>query len=162
MEANGSVRRQILSTVCGASIIIISWMNSFSKTQFIYHNFLGNLMTVSFGSACSWSSANFLAFQEADTLLPSGPLTLKESTFVMSIYFAGAIVGNLVFPHVVKKCGTKTALSAIGYSQIVSAHVFYKLNKNVFNVRDQVLSILASWAGIGNSIECHMVRPELK
>lgn len=97
--------------------------NKFNLAHFLKLgiHFPGNILTLAAGSGCGWSSANFLEFQKPDTPLPSGPMTLKESTFVMSIYFIGAIVGNLISPHIVKKFGSKRTMYAIGCLQIVSS-----------------------------------------
>lgn len=82
--------------------------------------FPGNLMTISRGTTNGWFSSNFLPLQRPDTSLPSGPLSLKEATLVMSISYIGAIVGNLVVPHILRKFGCKRVMLACGFPMIVS------------------------------------------
>lgn len=82
--------------------------------------FSGNLLTLAHGSTNAWSTANFLPLQKSDTLLPSGALSLHEAALVMSIYYIGAIVGNLTIPHVVQKYGCKSVLLVGAFPQIVS------------------------------------------
>lgn len=83
-------------------------------------HFSGNLLTASFGSANAWASANFLELQKPDTIFPSGPLTLREATLVMSIYFVGGFVGNMIFPCILQRYGSKITMLATGLPQIVS------------------------------------------
>lgn len=77
-------------------------------------------MTASLGAANGWTSVNFVELQKNDTSFPTGPLTLKQATLVVSISYAGAIIGNTVFPFVVKKYGSKRTLIASVLPQIVS------------------------------------------
>lgn len=77
-------------------------------------------MSSSFGAANGWASVNFVALQKKDTSFPSGPLSLEQATWVMSIFYVGAIVGNSVFPYIVKKYGSKRTLIAVVFPQIVS------------------------------------------
>lgn len=77
-------------------------------------------MTISRGTTNGWFSSNFLPLQRPDTPLPSGPLSLKEATLVMSIGYIGALVGNLVAPHLVRKFGCKRVMLANGFPMIVS------------------------------------------
>lgn len=77
-------------------------------------------MTLSRGTANGWFNVNFLLLQRPDTPFPSGPLTLKEATLVMSIGYIGAIVGNLIVPFVVRRFGCKRLMLACGFPMIVS------------------------------------------
>lgn len=76
-------------------------------------------MTTAHGASDIWPSANFLALQRPDTLLPSGPLSLQEAALVISINYVGAIVGNLTVPHIVRQCGCTKVMLAIAIPQIV-------------------------------------------
>lgn len=91
---------------------------------------VGNLLTASYGSSNGWASANFLALQKSDTIFPSGPLSLKEATLVMSIYFAGGFVGNMFYPYILQRYGSKRTMLAIGFPQIVSETTSQKNEKN--------------------------------
>lgn len=77
-------------------------------------------MTAAHGASNSWASANFLALQRPDTLLPSGPLSLQEAALIISIHYVGAIVGNLTMPYIVRECGCKRVMLAVAIPQIVS------------------------------------------
>lgn len=114
MGVKGPINRQILSSICGEKI----WVNS-SAFKLKLDIFSGNLLTVSYGSSNGWATANFLELQKLDTSLPSGPLSLKEATLVVSIYFIGGFFGNLAFPYIVQRYGSKKAMLAIGFPQIV-------------------------------------------
>lgn len=99
----------------------MNWMNKFRFRNYRNRIFTGNLLTASYGSSNGWASVNFLELQKPDTTFPSGPLSLKEATLVMSIYFVGGFVGNLAFPYIVQRYGSKKAMLAIGFPQIVSS-----------------------------------------
>lgn len=76
-------------------------------------------MTASFGAMNGWAAVNFVNLQKDDTTFPSGPLTLSQATFMMSIAFIPSIIGNLVFPDIVKRFGCKRTIYAMGFPQIV-------------------------------------------
>lgn len=76
-------------------------------------------MTTSQGTANAWLAANFLPLQRPDTPLPSGPLSLKEATVVMSIGYIGAIAGNLIVPLFSRKFGCQRVILACGVPKIV-------------------------------------------
>lgn len=74
---------------------------------------------MSYGASVGWTSINFVDLQKEDTTFPSGPLTLTEATRVVSIFFASAVVGNLVLSHSVERFGSKKTIFALGLPQIV-------------------------------------------
>lgn len=77
-------------------------------------------MTASLGAVNGWATVIFVDLQKDDTSFPSGPLTLEQATLVVSIIYAGSIIGNSVFPYVVRKCGSKRTLMVVVFPQIVS------------------------------------------
>lgn len=77
-------------------------------------------MTASFGTMNGWAAVNFVDLQKEDTTFPSGPLKMSEAMLMMSIPLISTIIGNLVFPLIVKKFGSKRTMLAIGFPQIVS------------------------------------------
>lgn len=81
----------------------------------------GNLLTASFGATSGWAAVNFVRLQKDNTEFPSGPLSQAQATRVMSLFFASAVVGNLVFPFVVKKLGSKRTMFVLGFPQLVSS-----------------------------------------
>lgn len=74
---------------------------------------------MSFGAANGWTTVNFVDLQKFDTTFPSGPLTLSQATIMMSIVFVTVIIGNLVFPYILKKLGSKGTILALGLPQMV-------------------------------------------
>lgn len=123
MESKAPVRRQIVSTVLGEYGFCVDCAKqvfSFRFYNFRIIPFAGNLLTGSLGATNGWASVNFVDLQKDDTSFPSGPLSLEQATLVVSICYAGAIIGNSVFPFVVKKYGSKRTLLAAVFPQIVS------------------------------------------
>lgn len=115
MFSNTSIRRQFYATICGEISIEI---RKFSQEK-INLWFSGNLLTASSGAYAAWATVNFVNLQKEDTTFPSGPLTLTEATRVVSVFFASAIVGNLLVPHLVKWFGSKRTMFALGFPQLV-------------------------------------------
>lgn len=120
MESKKHVRRQIISTVLGEDRFHL--FDAFSLIKSLIQNilFAGNILTASYGAANGWASINFVDLQKDDTSFPSGPLSLKQATLMVSICYAGAIIGNSMFPFIVKKIGSKRTLAAVTFPQIVS------------------------------------------
>lgn len=83
------------------------------------HSFSAHLLTTSYGSMNGWATVNFVDLQKDGTTFPRGPLTLGQATFMMSISVASCIIGNFVFPHIVRKFGCKRTMYAMGFPQIV-------------------------------------------
>lgn len=94
--------------------------NSFFEKIILHFLTAGNLLTTSYGATTGWAAVNFVDLQKFDTSFPSGPLSLTQATRVVSVFFASAVVGNLVFPYIVKKIGSKRTMFALGFPQIVS------------------------------------------
>lgn len=92
-------------------------INSGGKWLTFLH--LGNLLVASSGAYAGWAAVNFVNLQKIGTTFPSGPLTLTQATRVMSVFFASAIVGNLLIPHIVKRFGSKRTMFALGFPQLV-------------------------------------------
>lgn len=81
--------------------------------------FSAHFLTASFGAMNGWAAVNFVNLQKDDTTFPSGPLTLRQATFMMSIAFIPSIIGNMVFPYIVKLIGCKRTIYVMGFPQIV-------------------------------------------
>lgn len=78
-----------------------------------------------------WAAVNFVNLQKDDTTFPSGPLTLSQATFMMSIAFIPSIIGNLVFPDIVKRFGCKRTIYAMGFPQIVGLIIELNLKNRI-------------------------------
>lgn len=78
-----------------------------------------------------WAAVNFVDLQKEDTKFPSGPLALSEATLMMSIPLVSMMIGNLVFPMIVKKFGSKRTMLAVGFPHMVIERNTLK-NTNLF------------------------------
>lgn len=96
------------------------YLDRFYENPILNFRIAGNLLTASFGASTGWAAVNFVDLQKFDTTFPSGPLSLAQATRVMSVFFASSVVGNLVFPYIVKKFGSKNTMLALGFPQMVS------------------------------------------
>lgn len=126
MASKAPIRRQFYSVICGEILVVSIYLLAFSLSphvsNLIYH-LPGHFLTASFGANNGWATVNFVDLQKDDTKFPSGPLTLSQATFMMSIAFIPSIIGNVVFPHIAKKFGCKRTLYAMGFPQIVSVEI---------------------------------------
>lgn len=95
----------------------------------------GNLLTVS----CGWTSANLLELQKPNTVFPSGPLSLEEATKVISMTFIGGIIGNLVFPRLVRKIDCKRLMlaAAMGLRNTIFRIFFLPGTKEIMQILDR-------------------------
>lgn len=109
---NIGIRRQWFATLSGTAIFLI--LNFYPIcSSFLYEFILifrlffsVNLITFTFGWNCSWSNANFLELQKPN-VLPSGPITYDEASFVVSIVCIGGLLGNASYLWVVERFGRK-------------------------------------------------------
>lgn len=90
-----------------------------------------NLMTSAHGASNGWMSANFLALQKHDSSLPGGPLTMNEASFVLSIYFVGAMVGNFIAPVIVRRFGSKRVILCAAFPQMVSSSRYFRNDTHI-------------------------------
>lgn len=118
MSSKTSSWRQFYSVSCG----ITQYSHTFwsLRGMKLCELFLGNLLSLALGSSNGWASVNFLELQKSSTSLPSGPMTLPEATFMMSVTFTSAAIGIPMFPFVAKRFGNKNGLFCVGFLQIVS------------------------------------------
>lgn len=122
MLSNTPVLRQMYSAFCGEISVLFCTLETAGVCIRLIWDFIppGNLLTMSFGATIGWAVVNFVDLQQDDTKFPSGPLSLLQATRVMSLFFASAVIGNLMFPYIVKKIGCKTTMFILGFPQMVS------------------------------------------
>lgn len=87
--------------------------------QHIFNSILGNLLSASFGSTCSWGAPNFLLLTSNSTPFDSGPVSKEHASFVVSLPTFGAIFGTLVYSLIIDRVSRKTLLISIAIPQIV-------------------------------------------
>lgn len=99
-------------------------MHTTEVNRIIYF-FAANILTVSIGSTFGYATVNFPDFQKEDINLPSGPLTLGEASFFMSVITIGGIFGEFLFVYLLSKIGSRNAILFLGIPQMVRAVSFF-------------------------------------
>lgn len=120
MFSSRPILRQLFSILSGEILSNFDRFDS-KQTKSNFYIFAGNLLTTSFGATTGWAAVNFVGLQKDDTNFPSGPLSQSQATRVVSLFFASAVVGNFMFPYIVKKVGSKRTMFVLGFPQMVSS-----------------------------------------
>lgn len=120
VPVRGTMLRQIFACVCGKVFCWFCWFVFQLEIVRVSRVFAANLMSLSRGASNAWLTANFLALQRSDTPLPYGPLSLKEASLVISIYYVGSFSGNFMAPFIVRTFGSKRVILCVAFPQIVS------------------------------------------
>lgn len=84
------------------------------------HVQIGNLLTFFFGSQIGWATINFLEFQSVNSTLPTGQLTLDESSLVISLVNVGGFIGNFAILPIGQLFGIKRTIHLFVLPSIVS------------------------------------------
>ncbi|XP_055586556.1 facilitated trehalose transporter Tret1-2 homolog [Uranotaenia lowii] len=95
MKGVGSVRNQYLATFCV------------------------NLLTVSYGFACSWTSPSFPILMSEDTPLASGPITSEDGSWIAAQLCVGGLIGNLLAGWTAERFGRKLTACMAAVPQIM-------------------------------------------
>lgn len=82
----------------------------------------GNLSTFSYGTTCGWTTINFVDFQNENSTLPAGQLSLKEATLVGSLHYVGALIGNFAIFLMSEEFGNKRTIHCLSIPLIVSSY----------------------------------------
>lgn len=81
---------------------------------------LANFGTISYGIALAWPSASIPILLSKNTPLPTGPLTLDQSSWVCSISAIGGVVGVCLFSWLCDLIGRKWSIMLTGPMQLIS------------------------------------------
>lgn len=76
-------------------------------------------MAASAGATTGWGAVNYVDLQRDDSTFPTGPLSLRQASIVIQAFFVSCILGNLLIPYMVEKCGSKRTMFIMGLPQIV-------------------------------------------
>ncbi|XP_031623610.1 facilitated trehalose transporter Tret1-like [Contarinia nasturtii] len=80
-----------------------------------------NLLTLSYGLASGWATINFNELQSKNSTFPTGALTLKEGSFVISLANVGGFVGTFAFLPISKCFGITRTIHLFGLPLILSS-----------------------------------------
>lgn len=88
--------------------------------RFFHHIFSGNLAILSYCIAVGWSSPNELRLRSENSPLISGPLTIHQWSWIVSIYSIGGALSLIVFGWISEQIGRKRSIHLIGIPLIAS------------------------------------------
>lgn len=69
---------------------------------------------------CGWASPNFILLTSDETPLQSGPLTISEASFVVSLSYIGGFIGTIAASMFAERFGRKISLLILLIPQTVS------------------------------------------
>lgn len=81
---------------------------------------LVNLFSISFGISQGWASPTIILLMSDETNLPSGKITMEEGSWIVSLLYVGAMIGNASFGWITKKYGRKWPLLLLTVPIIVT------------------------------------------
>lgn len=111
----------------------------------------------SIASVSGWATINFNDFHSENSRLSTGPLTLEESSLVISLINIGGLIGNFVAVPISQMIGIKRTIHSLGLPLIVrNLFVFNqytifgnKKNRHFISIKIwfiQASSLLIIWA----------------
>lgn len=101
----------------------------------------GNLVAMSYGTACGWPSAAYDILKFNETPLGSGPMTVDELSWMVSLLCVGGFVGNIFFGFITERWGRKIPLLSTALPMTV-CFISFQLFWHVGNC---VIPIQISW-----------------
>ncbi|XP_065084145.1 facilitated trehalose transporter Tret1-like [Ochlerotatus camptorhynchus] len=107
MESTNSARNQYLATFCL------------------------NLLSISYGLCCGWTSPSLPILQSTDSPLPSGPISSDEASWIGAFLCIGGFVGNIVSGWMADRFGRKLTACLAAIPQII-AWVLVLVADNVY------------------------------
>lgn len=81
---------------------------------------IGNLMIISYGTACGWPSVSFGTLEGEFSPLADGPLSTEEISWIVSLFCMGGFIGTVLLGAIVNFIGRKSYLCVLAIPQIVS------------------------------------------
>ncbi|KAL9706868.1 hypothetical protein quinque_010386 [Culex quinquefasciatus] len=96
MQGHGSARNQYMATFCV------------------------NLLSLSYGFVCGWTSPSIPVLQSTETPLPSGPITTDQGSWIGAAMCVGGFLGNAVSGWMADRYGRKLTACLAAIPQIIS------------------------------------------
>uniref|UniRef100_A0A336MU94 CSON006792 protein n=1 Tax=Culicoides sonorensis TaxID=179676 RepID=A0A336MU94_CULSO len=90
-----------------------------NKFQYL-GTFFANLVTISYGASCGWTSPMIPILQSHKTPLRNGPLNDDQISWIGSLICVGAVLGTLIFGWICNKFGRKISIICLSFPQLVS------------------------------------------
>lgn len=119
---SSDVRNQLLATLTGKKIV---WTYK-KKLKNIENVHLVNILQIGFGAVLGWPSASLLVLESQDSPLPTGPLTVQQTSAVSSYMYLGGSLGCLFFGWTLNQYGRKYNLMGAAILQLVNVYFHYK------------------------------------
>lgn len=80
------------------------------------------------GTATAFATVNYVEFLKPTTIFPSGPLTLGEAAFFMSVSAFAGIIGNFLYLWLLRVVGSRNSILFAGVPQIVRIFINFILS----------------------------------
>nr|XP_029716912.1 facilitated trehalose transporter Tret1-like isoform X2 [Aedes albopictus] len=107
MDSSSSARNQYLATLCL------------------------NLLSISYGICCGWTSPSLPVLQSYESPLPDGPITSEEASWIGAFLCVGGFAGNIVSGWMADRFGRKLTACLAAIPQII-AWILVITAKNVY------------------------------
>lgn len=78
-----------------------------------------NLLSISYGLCCGWTSPSLPILQSTDSPLPGGPISSDEASWIGAFLCVGGFVGNVVSGWMADRFGRKLTACLAAIPQIV-------------------------------------------
>ncbi|CAO1385949.1 unnamed protein product [Diamesa tonsa] len=106
----------------------------------IYTTLCTNLLTVAYGASIGWMSPSIPILIGADSPLPSGPVTVAESSLIGSMSCVGGFIASCFYGWLADKYGRKVSLVSLSVPQILSWLLIYYAENTNFLMASRFLS----------------------
>lgn len=103
---------------------------SSARNQYVA-TFCLNLLSISYGICCGWTSPSLPLLQSQDSPLPGGPITSEEASWIGAFLCVGGFTGNIISGCMADRFGRKLTACLAAIPQII-AWVLVIVAKNVY------------------------------
>lgn len=116
MSCTSSVTYQYLA-VFSSQFFFRNFFSLFIQVEF---KFLVNMLSISYGIACSWSSSSVLTLKSLETPINNGiPMTDSEIAWIASLLALGGLAGTILTGSLADIYGRKKTLLALAFPHFV-------------------------------------------